>query len=90
MVLSVVISSIGLLMFGVALTLYIPSKYIDDTNKSYQHFSVLAILGFTFAGALFEEMLFRGIIQNLLNIYIENQWFAIIAATLLFVGMQFQ
>jgi len=90
MVISVVISSIGLLLFGVLLTLYLPSKYIDDTNKSYQNYSLLGIFAFMFLGALFEEILFRGIIQNLLYVFIENQWIAIIITTLLFIGIHIQ
>ncbi|MCU4788017.1 CPBP family intramembrane metalloprotease, partial [Bacillus cereus] len=83
MTISVVTASIGLLLFGVILTLYIPSKYIDDTNKGYQNYSLLGIFAFMFTGALFEEILFRGIIQNLIYIFIENQWIAIITTTLL-------
>ena len=90
MVMSIVIFSIGLLLFGIILTLCIPSKYIDDTNKSYQNFSVSTIIAFLFIGALFEEMLFRGIIQNMLYVFIENQWIAIIITTLLFIGMHVQ
>ena len=90
MVMSIVICSIGLLLFGIILTLCIPSKYIDDTNKSYQNFSVSTIIAFLFIGALFEEMLFRGIIQNMLYVFIENQWIAIIITTLLFIGMHVQ
>ncbi|MNS65524.1 CAAX amino terminal protease self- immunity [compost metagenome] len=72
------------------LTLCIPSKYIDNTNKSYQNFSVSTIIAVMFFGALFEEMLFRGIIQSLLYIFIENHWIAIITTTLLFIGMHIQ
>jgi uncharacterized protein len=43
-----------------------------------------------FLGALFEELLFRGIIQNLLFIFIENQWIANITTTLLFLGFHTQ
>ena len=71
---------------GVILTLCIPSKYIDDTNKGFGNFPSLAIISFLFMGALFEELLFRGIIQNFLYLYLENQWVAIIIATLLFVS----
>ena len=87
---SIVIYSIGLLLFGIILTLCIPSKYINDTNKSYQNFSVPTIIAFMFISALFEEMLFRGIIQNLLYVFIENQWIAIITTTLLFIGVHIQ
>ncbi|HDR7533959.1 TPA: CPBP family intramembrane glutamic endopeptidase [Bacillus cereus] len=90
MTISVVTASIGLLLFGVILPLYIPSKYIDDTNKGYQNYSLLGIFAFMFTGALFEEILFRGIIQNLIYIFIENQWIAIITTTLLFIGIHIQ
>ncbi|MEC1434806.1 CPBP family intramembrane glutamic endopeptidase [Bacillus spizizenii] len=90
MILHVFIASFALLLFGVILSLSIPSKYIDDTNKSYQNYSLLSIVAFMFAGALFEELLFRGTIQNLLFIFIENQWIAIITATLIFLGFHIQ
>ena len=90
MVMGIVIFSIGLLLFGIIISLCIPSKYIDDTNKSYQNFSVSTIIAFLFIGALFEEILFRGIIQNLLYVFMENQWLAIIITTLLFIGMHIQ
>ncbi|MED3804157.1 CPBP family intramembrane metalloprotease [Lysinibacillus xylanilyticus] len=89
-VLNVVLASIGLLLFGIILTLYIPSKYIDETNKSYQDYSLLSIVAFMFIGALFEEILFRGIIQNLFLVFLEHQWTAIIITTLLFLGMHTQ
>jgi len=90
MVLSIALSSFGLLLFGVILTLYIPSNYMDDTNKSYQNYSLLAISSFMFIAALFEEMLFRGIIQNLFLVFLEHQWTAIIITTLLFLGFHIQ
>ncbi|KOP70153.1 CAAX protease [Lysinibacillus sp. FJAT-14745] len=90
MVMSVVLASFGLLLFGVILTLFIPSKYMDETNKSYQDYSLLSIVAFMFIGALFEEVLFRGIFQNLLLIFLEHQWTAIIITTLLFLGMHTQ
>lgn len=90
MVMNVFIASIALLLFGIILTLYIPSKYIDNTNKSYKDFSLLSIFTFMFLGALFEEILFRGIIQNLLHVFIDNQWFAIMTTTLLFIGIHIQ
>ncbi|MCL1701702.1 hypothetical protein MWJ95_14880 [Lysinibacillus sp. Bpr_S20] len=57
---SVVLAAFGLLLFGVILTLLIPSKYIDETNNSYQNYSLLGIIAFMLIGALFEEILFRG------------------------------
>ncbi|MBA4532845.1 CPBP family intramembrane glutamic endopeptidase [Brevibacillus halotolerans] len=90
MIMHICSASFALLLFGVILTLYIPSKYIDDTNKSYQNYSLLPIFVFMLLGALFEELLFRGIIQNLLFIFIENQWIANIATTLFFLGFHIQ
>ncbi|PCN46021.1 CPBP family intramembrane metalloprotease [Brevibacillus laterosporus] len=90
MIMHICSASFALLLFGVILTLYIPSKYIDDTNKSYQNYSLLPIFVFMLLGALFEELLFRGIIQNLLFIFIESQWIAIIATTLFFLGFHIQ
>lgn len=90
MVMSVILAAFGLLLFGIILTLFIPSKYINETNKSYQHYSLLGIFAFMFTGALFEEVLFRGIIQNLLLVFIKHQWTAIIITTLLFLGVHTQ
>lgn len=90
MIVNIVIASFGLLMFGVILTFCIPSKFIDDTNKSYQTYSLISMFAFMFLGALFEELLFRGIIQNLLYIIIDNHWIAIITTTLLFLGIHIQ
>ncbi|MGG0775408.1 CPBP family intramembrane glutamic endopeptidase [Bacillus rugosus] len=90
MIVNTCIASLALLLFGVVLSLYIPSKYIDDTNKSYQNFSLLSVFAFMLLGALFEELLFRGIIQNLLFIFIENQWIAILITTLFFLGFHIQ
>lgn len=90
MIMHICSASFALLLFGVIVTLYIPSKYIDDTNKIYQNYSLLPIFVFMLLGALFEELLFRGIIQNLLFIFIENQWIAIIATTLFFLGFHIQ
>ncbi|MFC6650254.1 type II CAAX prenyl endopeptidase Rce1 family protein [Paenibacillus rhizoplanae] len=42
------------------------------------------------AGALFEELLFGGIIQNVLNFYLPQPWLAIGITTVLFVGMHVQ
>ena len=90
MTMIIVFASLGLLLFGVILTLCIPSKYIDETNKSFQNYSLSSIFAFMFLGALFEELLFRGIIQNLLFLFMENQWIAIIITTLLFLSFHTQ
>ncbi|MCG7378693.1 CPBP family intramembrane metalloprotease [Paenibacillus sp. ACRSA] len=86
----IVFSTIGLLLFGVILSSYIPAKYIDDTNKSYPDSSILTLLLFMFVGALFEEMLFRGIVQNVLYVFIESNWIAILITSLLFIGFHIQ
>ncbi|MEY8745988.1 CPBP family intramembrane glutamic endopeptidase [Paenibacillus tundrae] len=86
----IVFSTIGLLLFGVILSSYIPAKYIDDTNKSYPDSSILTLLLFMFVGALFEEMLFRGIVQNVLYVFIDSKWIAILTTTLLFIGFHIQ
>ncbi|MCU9614937.1 CPBP family intramembrane metalloprotease [Caldibacillus lycopersici] len=83
-------ASIGLLLFGIILSLYIPAKLIDDTNKSYQSYSLLRMFIFLLLGALFEELLFRGIMQNLLFLFFDNQWISIIITTFLFVAMHTQ
>ncbi|UUH71027.1 CPBP family intramembrane glutamic endopeptidase [Bacillus subtilis] len=43
-----------------------------------------------FLGALFEELLFRGIIQTLLFIFTENQWIAILITTVCFLALHTQ
>ncbi|MEK3905323.1 CPBP family intramembrane glutamic endopeptidase [Paenibacillus sp. FSL R7-0179] len=85
-----VLPTISLLLFGIILTLLTPASYIDETNKSYQKYSLAAILAFTLAAALFEELLFRGIIQNVLNLYLPGPWTAIAFTTVLFVGTHVQ
>ncbi|MFJ7953947.1 lysostaphin resistance A-like protein [Lysinibacillus sp. NPDC096418] len=90
MIMNVIITSLALLLFGVVLTKFTPSNYIDDTNKTYQNYSFFNIFVFMFLGALFEELLFRGIIQNLIFIFIENQWLSIIVTTLLFLAFHIQ
>ncbi|WP_153720745.1 CPBP family intramembrane glutamic endopeptidase [Sporosarcina cascadiensis] len=84
------ISSVALLLFGLILTLIIPANYIDDNNKTYQDDSLPAIFIFMFAAALFEELLFRGIIQNLLFLFMGYQWFAILLTALLFTVFHVQ
>ncbi|MEK5068721.1 CPBP family intramembrane glutamic endopeptidase [Sporosarcina sp. FSL K6-1508] len=90
MSISIVSTSFGLLLFGIILAFSIPSKYIDDTNKGFQNYTLFSIFSFMFIGALFEELLFRGIIQNLIFVFTESQWIAIITTTLLFLGFHIQ
>ncbi|WP_456364439.1 CPBP family intramembrane glutamic endopeptidase [Priestia aryabhattai] len=90
MLMEVVAASSGLVIFGVVLAVFIPSTYIDDANKSYQDGSLIGIIVFMFLAALFEELLFRGIIQNVLSMFIEQQWTAIFITTLLFLAIHTQ
>lgn len=84
------ISAVALLVFGVVLNYMIPSNYIDDMNKTYQDDSLSVIFILMFIAALFEEMLFRGIIQNLLYIVTDHQWAAILSTSLLFLLFHIQ
>ncbi len=90
MLIQIFISTFLLLLFGIALTHIIPSSYIDDTNKGYQNYSIVTIFLLMFLGAFFEELFFRGIILNVLTIFIDNKWIAIIITTLLFVSLHVQ
>lgn len=89
-IMEVAAASSGLVLFGIVLAVFIPSRYLDETNKSYQNGSLLGIIVFMFLAALFEELLFRGIIQNVLSIFIEHQWTVIIITTLLFLTFHIQ
>jgi len=90
MIMEVAAASSGLVLFGIVLAVFTPSRYIDETNKSYQNGSLLGIVIFMFLAALFEELLFRGIIQNVFSVFIEQQWTAIIITTLLFLAFHTQ
>lgn len=87
---SIVVYSIGLIIFGVLLTYFTPRKYIDEENVSYQNLSVLSIGILMLLGAIFEELLFRGIVQNLIFAFSNSAWMSIIITTLLFVLFHFQ
>lgn len=86
----VIIASFTLVLYGVILTYVVPSKDIDDTNKSYQMYSLQEIFAFMLLGALFEELLFRGIIQNVLYIWLDHQWMAMLITTCLFLAIHVQ
>ncbi|MEM4992375.1 CPBP family intramembrane glutamic endopeptidase [Priestia sp. SB1] len=90
MIMEVAAASSGLVLFSIVLAVFIPSRYIDETNKSYQNGSLLGIIVFMFLAALFEELLFRGIIQNALSIFIEHQWATIVITTGLFLALHTQ
>ena len=85
-----VISSIALLLFGVVLTFIIPSNYIDDNNHAYQDDSLPKMFIFMFIAALFEEIFFRGIIQNVLFLFTSHEWVAILLTTGLFLAFHVQ
>ncbi|WP_456277285.1 CPBP family intramembrane glutamic endopeptidase [Bacillus sp. AK128] len=80
-------SLIGILVVGVILTFVTPSKYIDDTNKTFQNYSLGKLVSFLLLGAIFEELLLRAIIQNVLLLLTNNEWSAIFIATALFVAI---
>ncbi|WP_233192173.1 CPBP family intramembrane glutamic endopeptidase [Sporosarcina sp. P34] len=84
------VASIALLLFGVVLTLTIPSNFIDDNNHTYQDDSLPRIFTLMFIAALFEETLFRGIIQNVLFLYTSHEWTAILLTTGLFLVFHIQ
>ncbi|MFB8425107.1 lysostaphin resistance A-like protein [Priestia megaterium] len=90
MLMEVAAASSGLVMFGIVLAVFIPSTYIDDANKNYQNGSLPSIVVFMFLAALFEELLFRGIIQNALSIFTEHQWATIVITTALFLALHTQ
>ncbi|RAS72861.1 CPBP family intramembrane glutamic endopeptidase [Priestia endophytica] len=85
-----VTTTIGLILFGILLTILIPSHYIDNQNKQYQTSSISALLSLFLFGSLFEELLFRGIVQNLLLLYIEESWTGIFITSLLFLALHVQ
>lgn len=86
----VIIATFALVLYGVILTYVVPSNDIDDTNKSYQMYSLQEIFAFMLLGALFEELLFRGIIQNVLYIWLDHQWMAMLITTCLFLAIHVQ
>ncbi len=86
MVLYSLYSLIFLILYGVLVTLCTPSGMIDDTTRAYEHYSFPMLLVFLFVGAAFEELLLRGIIQNLCLLVIQDEWSSIAIATTLFVA----
>ncbi|MGN7760311.1 lysostaphin resistance A-like protein [Paenibacillus sp. 22594] len=82
---TVLLGSILLIVYGIVLSFLTPAEQIDEMNQSYQNESVSLILLFMLAAVLFEELLFRGIIQNSIVHFISNEWIAIILTTGLFI-----
>lgn len=85
LVVSTIMTSIGLIIFGIVLTVIMPAKFIDETNKTFQHDSLSTIMISMLFVVLFEELLFRGIIQNFIFLILKNEWYAIIVTALIFV-----
>ncbi|MBY0215169.1 CPBP family intramembrane metalloprotease [Paenibacillus illinoisensis] len=81
--------SLGLILFGVWMTYLVPEEYIHESNKEYANQSLCYIFIFMSLAGLFEELLFRGIIQNLLYVVFDEKWVAIIASSALFVAFHF-
>lgn len=84
------IATVALLLFGCLLTQVTPAHMIDETNKGYQDLSVGTLVLFLLAASLFEELLFRGILQNLLLVYSGNEGIAVAISTLLFLSIHVQ
>lgn len=86
----VIIASFALVLYGVIVTYVVPANTIDDTNKSSQTYALQEIFAFMLLGALFEELLFRGIIQNVLYMWFGHQWMAMLITTCLFIVFHVQ
>ncbi|GKV68884.1 hypothetical protein NCCP2716_13820 [Sporosarcina sp. NCCP-2716] len=82
--------SLLMIGYGVLLTVMLSSNHIDDANKAYQDGSVASIAVFMLAASLFEELLFRGLLQNLLSLWTGNAWSAILLTTVVFVCFHVQ
>ncbi len=90
MIIVIIFASIVLTLYGILLTYLTSAEHINETNKGYQNNSIFEIVSFMFVAALFEELLFRGIIQNVLFLTLEHQWLAIILTAFLFVAFHIQ
>lgn len=81
--------SVGLILFGIILAYITPEQHIDETNKSYQDYSIPYIIVFMGLAGIFEELLFRGIIQNLLYMFFDMEWLAVVVTSLVFIAFHF-
>ncbi|WP_226666970.1 CPBP family intramembrane glutamic endopeptidase [Metabacillus litoralis] len=79
------VSSVGLILYGVFLSYIISSQFIDETNKTFKDYSIFSIFIFMLVTSFYEELLFRAIIQNIAFILLNNEWFAIGIATVIFL-----
>lgn len=82
--------SASLLLLGILFAFLIPDRQIDEGNKAYTKMTVPYIIGFMMLAGIFEEMLFRGIIQNMLLKFTGSEWAAIILASALFIVFHVQ
>ncbi|UHA59088.1 hypothetical protein KDJ21_020060 [Metabacillus litoralis] len=64
-------TSIGLIIFGIVLTVIMPAKFIDETNKTFQHESLSTIMISMLFVVLFEELLFRGLYKILYFLFLK-------------------
>lgn len=82
--------SVGLLLLGILFAFLVPDRQIDEGNKAYTKMTVPYIIGFMMLAGIFEEMLFRGIVQNVLLKFTGSEWAAIILASVLFIVFHVQ
>lgn len=81
------VSYMALILYGMLMAYLLPAHLIDETNKSFADHSNGLIFFFMLTVVLFEELLFRGIIQNAFLLIFKNEWAAVILATGVFVIM---
>ncbi|WP_040286275.1 CPBP family intramembrane glutamic endopeptidase [Sporosarcina koreensis] len=77
--------TLALVGYGIVLTVLLPSSTVDEGNKAYQEGSLASITAVMLAGALFEELFFRGLLQNLFFLWTDSSWGAILLATVVFL-----
>ncbi|MCP8968963.1 CPBP family intramembrane glutamic endopeptidase [Ectobacillus ponti] len=85
LVVSTIAASIGFIILSSLLAMLMPANLIDDTNKTFQNETLVTIVIGMLVIVLFEELLYRGMIQNGIFLVFKNEWAAIAATTLLFV-----
>lgn len=83
------LTSLALIALGVVVARFSREDQVDATNQVYQSYSFLTIFSFTLAGATFEELLFRGVVQNAASLMTEREWMTILIGTGLFLLIHF-
>ncbi|KAA0549803.1 CPBP family intramembrane metalloprotease [Bacillus sp. BGMRC 2118] len=78
------IGTLCAVLYGILAAKFTPISHVDETNQTYQSYPLVTIIGFTFFGAMFEELLLRGVIQNIAVFFLEKEWLAIIISTFIF------